>query len=121
MTVIGELAEAPLEYAAQCVDLVGITILLITAVRFLFHYAAFEIARFRHMECVFQIRDMRLRLGSYILLALEFMIISDIIHSALKRTLDDFLVLGILVVIRSVLSFFLSLDLKETREETAET
>jgi len=49
------------------------------------------------------------------LLALEFMIVSDVIHSALSRTLDDFLLLGVLVLIRSVLSFFLSLDLKDTR------
>jgi uncharacterized membrane protein len=120
MTAIGELVETPLEYAAECVELIGIAILLITAVRFLFHYIAFETARVRGMKCVFQIRDMRLRLGSYLLLALEFMIISDIIHTALKRTLDDFFVLGILVVIRSALSFFLSLDLKETREEISE-
>lgn len=119
MSVIAEIAEAPLEFAAESVDLIGIAILLIAAVKFLLHYAGFEIARFRGIECVFQIRDMRLRLGSYILLGLEFMIISDVIHSALSRTLDDFLILGVLVLIRSALSFFLSLDLKDTREEKA--
>ena len=115
--MIAELVEVPLEYAAQCIDLIGITILLIAAVRFVFHYAKFEIARYRAMDCVFQIRDMRLQLGSYILLALEFMIVSDVIHSALSRTLDDFLLLGVLVLVRSLLSFFLSLDLKDAREE----
>jgi len=47
------------------------------------------------------------------------MIVSDVIHSALSRTLDDFLILGVLVLIRSALSFFLSLDLKDMREEKA--
>lgn len=113
------MVEAPLEFAATSIDLVGIAILLIAAVRFLFHYAGFEIARVRGMECVLQIRDMRLSLGSYILLGLEFMIVSDVIHSALSRTLDDFLILGVLVLIRSAISFFLNLDLKDTREERA--
>lgn len=117
--MIAELVEAPLEFAAEAIDLIGIAILLIAAVKFLFHYAGFEIARFRGMECVSQIRDMRLRLGSYILLGLEFLIISDVIHSALSRTLDDLLILGVLVLIRSALSYFLSLDLKDTREERA--
>jgi len=117
--MIAEFVEGPLEFAAEIIDLIGIAILLIAAVRFLFQYARLEFARFRGIECVFQIRDMRLRLGSYILLALEFMIISDVIHSGLNRTLDDFLILGILVLIRSAISFFLSLDLKDTREENA--
>ncbi|NKB68998.1 MAG: DUF1622 domain-containing protein [Candidatus Latescibacteria bacterium] len=114
---MAEFIEMPLEYAAASIDLIGIAILLIAAVKFLFHYAAFEIGRVRGFECVFQIRDLRLRLGSYILLALEFMIISDVIHSALSRTLDDFLILGAVVLIRSALSFFLGLDLKDTREQ----
>ncbi len=117
--MIAEFVTAPLELAAQSIDLIGIAILLIAAVKFLWRYARFEFARFRGIESVFQIRDMRLCLGSYILLALEFMIVSDVIHSALSRTLDDFLILGVLVLIRSALSFFLSLDLKDVREEKA--
>jgi uncharacterized membrane protein len=117
--MIAEFVEVPLEYAAQVIDLIGIAILLVAAVRFLFHYVRFEFGRYRGIECVFHIRDLRLQLGSYILLALEFMIVSDVIHSALSRTLDDFLLLGVLVLIRSALSFFLSMDLKDTREEKA--
>jgi uncharacterized membrane protein len=45
------------------------------------------------------------------------MIISDIIHSGLSRTLDDFLLLGLLVVIRTAIGFFLNQELKETKEE----
>jgi len=117
--MIAEFVAAPLEFAAQSIDLIGIAILLIAALKFLLRYAIFEFARSRGIESVFQIRDMRLCLGSYILLALEFMIVSDVIHSALSRTPDDFLILGVLVLIRSALSFFLSLDLKDMREEKA--
>ncbi len=117
--MIAEFVAASLELAAQSIDFIGIAILLIAALKFLLRYAKFELARFRGIESVFQIRDMRLCLGSYILLALEFMIVSHVIHSALSRTLDDFLILGVLVLIRLALSFFLSLDLKDMREEKA--
>lgn len=109
--------EAVLEIAAQVIDVIGILILLIAAAKFVLGYVGFELDRVRGLECVGRIRDIRLALGSYILLALEFMIISDVIHSALSRTLDDFIILGALVLVRSAISFFLSLDLKDVRAE----
>ncbi|MEM6640394.1 MAG: DUF1622 domain-containing protein [Pseudomonadota bacterium] len=109
--------DALLEVAAQIIDVVGIIILLIAAIKFVFRYLSFEFAKVRGTACVGRLRELRLELGSYILLALEFMIISDVIHSALSRTLDDFIILGALVLVRSAISFFLGLDLKEVREE----
>ena len=115
--MIFEHIEAPLELAAQIIDIIGIAILMIAAVRFLVRYVMLEVARVRGLDCVYRIRDLRLQLGSYILLALEFMIVSDVIHSALSRTMEEFLMLGLLVLIRTALSFFLGLELKEARGE----
>ena len=117
MSIVTEYIEAPLEVASEIIDLIGIAILLIAATKFLMQYARFEFERIRGLAGVIQIRDLRLCLGSYILLALEFMIISDVIHSALRRTLDDLILLGVLVLVRSAISYFLSLDLKEVGEE----
>ena len=105
-----------LETIADVVDLLGVVILILAALRFLLHYAIFEFSRMRGRESVFKIRDMRIGLGSYILLALEFMIIADVVHSALSRTMEDFLLLGLIVLIRTVLSFFLGLEVKEMKE-----
>lgn len=112
-----EVITSTLEIIAWVIDLIGITILLIAAVRFLVRYVMFEYERLSGMMCVIHIRDLRLQLGSYILLALEFMIVSDVIHTAVSRTMDDLLLLGLLVVIRTALSYFLSLDLKEAQKE----
>jgi len=112
-----EYAKEALEFVAIAADLVGLAILLIGAFKFLGSYVAFESKRLLGRDCAVQIRNLRLSLGSYILLSLEFMIISDIIHSALSRTVDDFLLLGLLVVIRTAISFFLGQDLKETGEQ----
>ncbi len=111
-----EQVETVLETIAFAVDLVGIAILVYTAVKFIAHFLGFEIKQLRGLECVEGIREMRLRLGSYILLALEFIIISDVIQTAISRSVDDFLSLGLLVIIRVALSFFLGRELSEVKE-----
>ena len=104
-----------LENIAFAIDLAGIAILILAALKFIVHFVGFEIQRLHGLECVEAIRSMRLQLGSYILLSLEFIIISDIIHSAITRNLDDLLSLGLLVIIRVALSFFLGRELNEVK------
>ena len=110
-----EQVETVLETIAFAVDLVGIAILVYTAVKFIAHFLRFEIKQLRGLECVEGIRNLRLQLGSYILLSLEFIIISDIIQSAISRNLDDILSLGVIVIIRVALSFFLGRELNEVK------
>jgi len=112
-----EQIETVLETVAVAVDLVGISILLVAALKFLVHYVGFEIRRLEGLECVHGIRELRLGLGSYILLSLEFMIVSDIINAGLSKNMDDFLLLGLLVVIRTALSFFLGRELIEVKTQ----
>jgi len=112
-----EQVETILEMIAFAIDLVGIAILVYAALRFVVHFLGFEIKRLRGLECVEGIRDMRLRLGSYILLSLEFIIISDVILTAISRNVDDLLALGLLVLIRVVLSFFLGRELDEVKAQ----
>ena len=112
-----EQVETILEMIAVAVDMVGISILVYAALKFIFHFLGFEIKQLRGLECVEGIRDMRLRLGSYILLALEFIIISDVIQTAISRSIDDFLSLGLLVIIRVALSFFLGRELSEVKAQ----
>ena len=112
-----EQVETVLETIAFAVDLVGIAILVYAAVKFIFHFLGFEIKQRRGLDCVEGIRDMRLRLGSYILLALEFIIISDVIQTAISRSVDDFLSLGLIVIIRVALSFFLGRELSEVKAQ----
>ncbi|MGM0219221.1 DUF1622 domain-containing protein [Enterococcus sp. AZ126] len=63
-------------------------------------------------------------LGSYILLSLEILIAADIIESIIKPTFQDILKLAILVVIRTVISYFLHKEiedaLKDKENETEE-
>jgi uncharacterized membrane protein len=108
-----------LEWVSAGIDLFGILLLLIGAARFVLGVARTELSR----EEVVRLRGMnreRIELGRYILAALELLIVSDIIHTALSLRLQDLLYLGFLVVIRSVTSIFLERELDGLRREMAE-
>jgi len=55
----------------------------------------------------------RIRLGGYLVLALEFFIAGDIIKTIITPTWESLGILGAIVVIRTVLSYFLTMDLKK--------
>ncbi|MFD1900886.1 DUF1622 domain-containing protein [Enterococcus termitis] len=58
-------------------------------------------------------------LGSYILLSLEILIAADIIESIIKPTFQDILKLAILVVIRTVISYFLHKEIEDALKDKA--
>lgn len=55
----------------------------------------------------------RIKLGSYLVLALEFFIASDIIKTIITPSWEGLGILGAIVVIRTILSYFLTKDLKK--------
>ena len=105
-----------IELIGLVVDLIGVTLILIGAVKFTLRAAVVEIDRLRGIACVYQIRHNRVELGGYILAAIEFMIVSDILHSVVTREIEDLYFLGLLVVIRTAISYFLGLELKEAEK-----
>ncbi len=61
--------------------------------------------------------EIRLYLGRFLALGLEFQIGADILSTAVAPTFDDVLLLGAIVVIRTVLNYFLSKELERERRE----
>jgi len=112
-----EQVKTVLESIAVAVDLVGIAILIFAALKFVIHYLKFEFKRLKGLDSIEGIRNLRLGLGSYILLALEFIIVSDVIHSVVSTNIDDLLSLGLVVIVRIALSFFLGRELYEVKTE----
>ena len=62
-------------------------------------------------------KQLRHLLGYYLLLGLEFLIAADIIDTLLKPTPQDLLVLGAIIVIRTVISYSLNAELKSEKAE----
>lgn len=108
-----------LEWVSAGIDLFAVLLLVIGAARFVLGVARSEVAR----DDARRVRGMnrqRMQLGRYILAALELLIVSDIIHTALTLAVSDLLFLGLLVVIRSLISYFLDRELGELRRELGE-
>ena len=70
-----------------------------------------ERERFTRLQLV------RCDLGVKLVFALELLIISDLFHTVVSRTLDDLWFLAALVVIRTVISFFLNREIQEVHAE----
>lgn len=62
-------------------------------------------------QSIDQRENIRVHLGTYLLLGLEFLIAADILHSAHHPELESLYVLGMIVLIRTVISFFLNREL----------
>jgi len=70
-----------------------------------------------------QIQNMqiiRCGLGVKLVFALELMIISDLLHTVISRSVDDLLLVGGLVVIRTVIAYFLNQEIQEVGAELAQ-
>ncbi len=68
-----------------------------------------------------QILKIKIELGRYILLGLEVLIVADILESILNPSWEDILMLATIVAIRTVISFFLNMEIRETNEEVEES
>jgi uncharacterized membrane protein len=60
--------------------------------------------------------QLRQLLGYYLLLGLEFLIAADIIDTLMKPTPEDLLVLGAIIVIRTIISYSLNAELKPEQQ-----
>ena len=63
--------------------------------------------------------EIRLYLGRYLVLGLEFQLGADILSTAVAPTLDDVILLGAIATIRTALNYFLSQELARERQEEA--
>lgn len=105
-----------LEWLSVGVDLFAILLLLIGAARFMLGAASAEVMR-GDTARVTRTNRARIGLGRYILAALELLIVSDILHTALSLALEDLVFLGLLVLIRSLISYFLERELDGLKKE----
>ncbi len=106
---------AAFEWTSTGVDLAAILLLVVGALRFALGVARAEAARDGDARLRGLNRE-RMELGHYILAGLELLIVSDIIRTALSFALADLLFLGLLVLIRAAISFFLDRELSELHE-----
>jgi uncharacterized membrane protein len=96
------------EWSATAIE-VGTVLLLVIATTFGTVIFLFRLGR--RGESAYH--QFKVRLGKMLILALEFMVTADIIRTvALDQTLHNVLILGLLVMIRTFLSWSLSVEIE---------
>lgn len=102
------------DYLRLVVEAIGAVIVGIGALSTAFRYALTLLGLREYTNT-----EIRLYLGRFLALGLEFQIGADILSTAVAPTFDDVLLLGAIVVIRTVLNYFLSKELERERQEMA--
>lgn len=100
------------------IDSVGFTLNVVGALIVIWgiFIALFEFVKKEvlHRKIAIKLNEsIRIRLGSYLVLALEFFIAGDIIKTVITPTWESLGILGAIVIIRTILSYFLTKDLKK--------
>ena len=109
-----------IEWVAGATDFVAAAIILTGFLRGLVAFAMAETGPGASRRD--RLQAVRCALGTYLLIGLEFMIVSDILHSCVHRDFKSLGELGALVAIRTVISFFLGRELEmvhRVEEQTA--
>ena len=106
-----------LEWMEYIVDLIGIGILLIGFVKGIIQFFKMEIDSITGGDIRDDVLALRSILGRYIILSLDFLIISDIIHSVIKPEFNELVNLGIIVILRTSIGFFLGREMIELSKE----
>ena len=105
------------EIAVTIINYVGVLVVLYGVVKATIRFFYAEILQLQGKDGASLQSRIRVGLGKYLLLGLELIIAADIIETIISPSLDELLILAIIVAIRTVLSFFLSREIKEVKED----
>lgn len=92
-------------YVKEFIGFVGVLVIMLGTLRSLYQLFMFT------FYSTFTSNYIRLQFGDAIILGLEFMVGADIVGSLVKLDYYSLGLLGLLVLIRTVLSYFLNLEL----------
>ncbi len=107
---VGETILGWIEVASLAIEILAVAIILVAILYAVGHYL-FRVAV--RPEAEDQYQQLKFRLGRALLLGLEILVAADIVRTvALEATLDSVAVLGLLVLIRTFLSWALVVEIE---------
>jgi len=105
-----------LHYISLGIGIIGIAVIVWGVFRTLVRAVTMELTKCRLNHSCCEREGLRREFGSYLLLALEFLIAADIVGTISHPTLEEVAVLGSIVAIRTVISFFLNREMQIAQE-----
>ena len=101
---------------AEGIDVIGIVILLFGFVKLLFKYLRTEYKNMLDTPMRL-LQKIRCEIGIYILLALDFLIASDIIQTTTDLTQNMLIQLSVLILLRTAIGYFLGKEVDELESQ----
>ncbi|MBU1446083.1 DUF1622 domain-containing protein [Patescibacteria group bacterium] len=99
-------------------EIIGMMIIVIGIIKMLI---LFTMSLFKKLKLSNLITEIRVELGNYLVLSLEVFIGRDIIETLLKPTLEEITTLAALVLLRTILAFFLNYEIAHLESNELKT
>jgi uncharacterized membrane protein len=112
----------PMEYLHHTsfgIGVLGVLVIVFGVACGLVRFIVAELRAVRGADVEDDRKRLRHVLGYYLLLGLEFLIAADIIDTLMTPSVQDLVVLGAIVLIRTVISYSLNAELKSERQTKA--
>lgn len=103
------------EYIAWAIGLIGISVIVYGSILSAIKFLKIELKRLNTKISLKDTDILRVTLGTYLLLGLEFLIAADVIRTILKPSLEEVAILGAIVAIRTVINYFLDIEIDEAQ------
>lgn len=107
-----EIIKEVLHVIVEIIDLVGVLVLLFGFVKIFLKYLKTEFKKIAHTP-IRMLQKIRCEMGIYILLGLDFLIVSDIIQTILDLSIEEIIKLSSLILLRTIISYFLGKEIVE--------
>ena len=101
-----------LHHASFGIGVLGVLVIVFGVASGLIRFLRSEIRAASGRDVEEDRKRLRHVLGYYLLLGLEFLIAADIIDTLMKPSVQDLVVLGAIVLIRTIISYSLNAELK---------
>jgi uncharacterized membrane protein len=108
-----------LHHTSFSIGVLGVLVIVFGVASGLLRFLRSEVLAVRGVNVDEQRKRLRHLLGYYLLLGLEFLIAADIIDTLMKPSVQDLIVLGAIVLIRTVISYSLNAELKSEHQTKA--
>jgi uncharacterized membrane protein len=109
-----------LEWLAVIIDLTAVLIMIWAFVAAVVGLVRGSISAGDAHSRIRSMQAARCGLGVKLVFALELMIISDLFHTIITRSVDDMLLVGGLVFIRTAIAYFINKEIQEVSTELAQ-
>ncbi len=101
-----------LHVIVEIIDIIGVVVLLFGFIKIFLKYLKTEFKNIAHTSFR-KLQRIRCEMGIYILLGLDFLIVSDIIQTILDLNVEEIIKLSALILLRTIISYFLGKEILE--------